>query len=88
MANRKPFFFQGKKFEVEAGSLSISVISYTICAIICLGILVLRRFVKVLGRAELGGPAITKYATGVFFIFLWIIYILVSSLVSYGKIKF
>ena len=61
---------------------------YILCALICLGTLMARRYVKALGRAELGGPNGTKYMTGAFFILLWMVYVLVSSLVAYGKISF
>ena len=74
--------------KVSSGSLSISVVTYIICALICLGLLVARRYVKVLGRAELGGPAGAKYFTGIFYILLWIVYVLISSLVAYEKISF
>ena len=44
-----------KGFEVKAGSLAFSVTLYTICAIMAIGLLVLRRFLPVFGKAELGG---------------------------------
>ncbi|XP_028395158.1 sodium/calcium exchanger 3-like [Dendronephthya gigantea] len=72
-----------KVFVVEAGTLTISVIVYAVCATICLAFLVLRRRVSAFGNAELGGPNKAKYITGVFFISLWFVYIIISSLVSY-----
>jgi hypothetical protein len=48
----------------------------------------LRRYIKVFGGAELGGPGKAKYATGIFFIMLWLVYVLISSFVSYGHISF
>ena len=73
-------------FVVEAGSLTVSVIIYAICATVCLSFLVLRRRLPVFGKAELGGPSPSKYVTGVFFISLWFIYIIISSLVTYDVI--
>ena len=77
---------QGSQFEVKSGSLSVSVATYTICAAICIGLLVLRRFVKPFGRAELGGPVALKWITGISMVSLWFIYVLISSLTSYKKI--
>ena len=71
---------------MEAGSLTISVIIYAICATICLSFLVLRRRLPVFGKAELGGPGKAKYVTGVFFISLWFLYVIISSLVTYDVI--
>lgn len=78
---------QDEVFVVEAGSLIISVILYAVCASICLCFLVIRRNLSMFGKAELGGPANSKYFTGVFFIFLWLIYVVISSLVSYNVIN-
>jgi len=63
-------------FVVEAGSLSLSVIVFTICALVCLGTLVVRR--KLFG-GELGGPKGPRYASAALFVLLWITYVLVSS---------
>lgn len=79
---------KGTKFIVEAGTLSISVITYSICAIVCIVLLVVRRKSKFMGRAELGGPSGPKYFSGSFLIFLWLLYVLISSLVSYKIITF
>mmetsp|Transcript_81474 Transcript_81474/g.174509 ORF Transcript_81474/g.174509 Transcript_81474/m.174509 type:complete len:826 (+) Transcript_81474:121-2598(+) len=62
-------------FVVVAGSLGISVATFCVCAVMCLGTLVLRR--KYLG-GELGGDKKWCWATAVFFTFLWLIYISVS----------
>ena len=80
--------FQGTKFEVQAGTLSVSVVTYSICAVICIALLIVRRNSKLMGRAELGGPTGPKYFTGVILITLWLIYVLISSLVSYEIITF
>jgi solute carrier family 8 (sodium/calcium exchanger) len=68
--NHKPVFV------VIGGDLGKSVIVFCTCAVICLGTLVLRR--KLFG-GELGGPAGPKWGTFSFFVFLWLIYIGLSS---------
>jgi solute carrier family 8 (sodium/calcium exchanger) len=62
-------------FVVVAGNLGMSVGVFCVCAILCLGTLVLRR--KHLG-GELGGDKKWAYATAVFFTFLWLVYISAS----------
>ena len=82
----KYIFFQGKTFEVPAGSLAFSVVVYTICSIVTLALLVVRRNVSIFGKAELGGPHVPKLISGLFMIFLWFLYVLISSLQSYEHI--
>jgi len=79
---------QGTKggFVVDAESLPFSVILYTICAILGLGLILLRRFVPFFGKSELGGPNVGKYASSAFLVTLWIVYVVVSSLQTYGVI--
>ncbi|CAG2244534.1 NCX [Mytilus edulis] len=81
---------QGKNFEVQSGSLVFSVIIYSICAVITLGLLIVRRFTGIFGNAELGGPTGPKMACGLFLICLcWYGYINTES-ISYDirfKIK-
>ena len=66
-------------FAVPAGDLGFSVAVFTGCALVCLGVVVMRR--AVLGM-ELGGPDGPKKATAMFFVFLWFVYIGLSSVVS------
>eukprot|EP00055_Hartaetosiga_balthica_P004026 m.9801 g.9801 ORF g.9801 m.9801 type:complete len:844 (+) comp3559_c0_seq1:53-2584(+) len=65
-------------FWVPAGDLAFSVIVFSVCCVLCLLTLLLRRFA--LGY-ELGG----KYTkpTAVFFVFLWLVYVLLSSFKTY-----
>ena len=90
--NLTSFFFllsyQGTTFKVNAGTLSISVVTYSVCAILCFMLLLVRRCTKLFGRAELGGPNVTKYVSGFFLIFLWFVYVLISCLVIYEILKF
>ncbi|XP_014786863.1 sodium/calcium exchanger 3 isoform X4 [Octopus bimaculoides] len=71
---------KGQIFVVDAGSLGFSVIIYTTFAIIAILLLVMRRSLKIFGKAELGGATVPKMVTGVLFIFLWVLYVLLSSL--------
>lgn len=76
---------KGDTFSVPAGSLAFSVAVFTICALVCIGLLMLRRCFKLFGSAELGGPKLPKIACAIFLVFLWVLYILLSILqVSFG----
>ncbi|CAH1793840.1 unnamed protein product [Owenia fusiformis] len=74
---------QGKTFKVDAGSLGFSVTVFTCCAVVCLGMIILRRFVPVFGKAELGGPFGPKIASGIFLCSLWLLYIVLATLQTY-----
>ena len=71
-------------FDVPAGNLGFSVILFTTCAVVAICLLILRRFVV---GAELGGPAVFKYLSAAFLVFLWVLYVLLSSLQAYGIIN-
>ncbi|CAD7929361.1 unnamed protein product [Amoebophrya sp. A25] len=64
-------------FVVVAGSLGYSVMIFTICALACIATLIVRRSVY---GGELGGPKVPKIGTAAFFVGLWGLYILLSSL--------
>jgi len=70
-------------FIVLAGDLGFSVTVFTCCSVACMLTLALRR--KYLG-AELGGDGKWNTITSIFFIFLWLIYVIFSSLKVYGNI--
>ncbi|CAF1024243.1 unnamed protein product [Rotaria sordida] len=74
-------------FTVKAGDLSFSVLVFSVCCIIGMVVLTLRRFLGVFGKAELGGPTIPKYICSIFFVILWIAYLTLSGLQAYGHIK-
>jgi len=80
--------FKGDRFFYPAGSLAFSVFVYTIVATLALVLILVRRYSALFGKSELGGPAIPKYASGVFLLMLWTIYILLSSFHTYGFIPF
>ena len=66
--------------------LSFSVLLYTLCAALGLGLIMLRRFIPAMG-GELGGPPAFKYASAVFLVILWILYVLFSALQTYDVIQ-
>jgi len=76
--------FEAGGYPMIAGSLGFSVVLFCICAITCIAGLYVRRFT--LGH-ELGGNPAARDATGAFFICLWMIYIVVSSLEVEGHIE-
>ena len=78
--------FQDQTFEVPAGDLGFSVTIFTVCALVTITLLMLRRYISFFG-GELGGPKGPKIACGVFLIFVWIFYVLMSSFQTYGHIQ-
>jgi len=79
--------FNHEGFEVQAGALTFSVIVYTVCAILALGLIIARRFLPIFGSAELGGSKPFKYASSALLVGLWFLYVLLSSLVTYNVIS-
>jgi len=67
-------------FVVESGDLAFSVIIFSICAILTIITIYLRR------PTELGGRVVSKWVTFSFFVFLWLFYVLMSVLSSIGVI--
>lgn len=76
---------QGKRFEVNPGSLAFSVTLFTIFAFICMAVLLFRRRPSIGG--ELGGPRVSRLLTTLLFLGLWFLYILFSSLEAYCHIE-
>ena len=72
---------------VPAGTLTFSVLIYTICAILALAVIMARRFLPVFGNAELGGAVVPKWICSMFFLTLWFLYIILSALQAYDHIK-
>lgn len=75
---------QGEKFVVEAGSLGFSVVVFCCTAVVAIALMMLRRNKKVGG--ELGGTKAFKLPTSLFLSFLWVLYIVLSSLQTYCHI--
>jgi len=74
-----------EEYVVKAGDLAFSVMLFCICAVVCIICIYLRRLPALAG-AELGGKTGLKWATFVFFFMLWMIYVVMSSLKSMGKL--
>ena len=75
----------GPDYKVPSGALVPSVIVFLIVAVMCFIILILRRCIV---GGELGGPTASKYASAAMCIFLWVLYITVSTLQAYEAISF
>lgn len=67
----------GEDYAVPAGDLVFSVFVFLIVAIICFMILIIRRVVV---GGELGGPSFSKYSSASVCIFLWFVYVFMSTL--------
>lgn len=66
-------------FCVPAGSLTFNVVAFCICATITIVILAIRRYFREFGKAELGGPTLTRWISAMIMVLLWLLYIAVSS---------
>jgi solute carrier family 8 (sodium/calcium exchanger) len=66
---------------VKSGPLAFSVVVFLCVAIVCFIVIVARR---IFVGGELGGSPLGRYLSGLFLIFLWFIYILMSTLQAYG----
>ncbi|RZF40302.1 hypothetical protein LSTR_LSTR013244 [Laodelphax striatellus] len=77
---------QGTQFEVQSGNLGFSVLMYSIASIVAISLLVVRRQSAACGKAELGGPRATAFASAALLIVLWLLYILFSVLQVNGVI--
>jgi solute carrier family 8 (sodium/calcium exchanger) len=75
--------FDKGAFPVLAGTMGSSVILFCACAVACIITIYIRRWT---GLGELGGPSFAKKVTAVFFIGLWMLYVVVSSLLEKGHI--
>ena len=76
---------RGVKFIVPAGNLGFSVVIFCVTAVTAIAVMMLRRNKRVGG--ELGGAKSYKLPTSLFFCFLWIFYIVMSSLQTYCHIN-
>nr|XP_053639649.1 sodium/calcium exchanger 1-like isoform X1 [Cherax quadricarinatus] len=72
---------KGNDFHVLPGNLAFSVTLFCVEALVAIALMMARRHRSIGG--ELGGPKISKIATTVFLIFLWIFYVLISTLEAY-----
>jgi solute carrier family 8 (sodium/calcium exchanger) len=73
-----------EKFVVPAGTLSFSVMLFLITSIVCIIFLMIKR---ILTGGELGGPnGWWRWLSFAFLVFLWMIYLIFSSLKAYDDI--
>lgn len=77
---------KGSVFRVQSGSLGFSVTLYSIVSLLAVALLVLRRQFSLFGRAELGGPTLTRYVTALILVMLWFTYVSLSAMQSYGHL--
>jgi len=67
-------------FVVRGGDLGFSVVVFTCCAVITIGLILVRRAI---GKQELGGNKLGARASSALLVFLWFMYVLLSSMKSY-----
>ena len=75
--------YPGGAFVVPAGDLAFSVTVFCVCACSCIGLIMYRRHAY---GAELGGPPGPQKLHAAIMIGLWLLYVVLSCLKSYGKI--
>ena len=75
----------GCDYEVKSGALAFSVMIFMVFAVVCLSVIMLRRF---FGPGELGGGEFGKKSCAALFFFMWFMYIVLSSLNAYEHIEF
>jgi Ca2+/Na+ antiporter len=69
------------EYYVPQGSLTIAVITYLLCSVVGFIILIVRRVVV---KGELGGSDAGRFGTAFIFTILWIVYVIVVGLATYG----
>lgn len=72
-----------KPFEMPAGDVGFSVMMFLLTSVTCFIILIWRRIVC---EGELGGQPFSKWASAVVLFFLWVLYVVFSSLKSTGML--
>jgi len=78
---------KGTVFVVPAGALGFSVVIYTMVALLAIMLLMMRRYLDVFGKAELGGPFWPRVGSVAFLAGLWFLYVALSALQAYDVIK-
>lgn len=77
------FVYEEPLYILNAEGLSFSLLVFFVTSAACIAVLVLRRLI--LG-AELGGPRLWAWVTSAYFMFLWIVFVVLSSLKVSGII--
>ncbi|XP_042207350.1 sodium/calcium exchanger 1-like [Homarus americanus] len=75
---------KGNDFKVLPGNLAFSVTLFCVEAVVAIAVMMIRRSPRIGG--ELGGPKVSKILTTSFLVFLWIFYVLMSTLEAYNLI--
>lgn len=75
------YIAKGEDYFVPAEGLSFSVAVFLGVSVLCLVTLVLRRLIF---KGELGGNVYAKWASAVWLVFLWVVYLIMSSLKIYN----
>ena len=83
-ASVKGYDSKGKYF-VPSESLGFSVVIFVICAILCILLLLFRRWAV---GGELGGTKCGRISSACFLIGLWLFYIIMCIIQAYGSRKF
>ena len=73
-----------RNYYVPAGALGFSVALFIACALVCVMILLIRRF---LVKGELGGSQAGRLISAIVLVSLWCFYIVFSILQAYGVIQ-
>jgi magnesium/proton exchanger len=71
------FVYQEPLYIDNAAGLSFSLVAFFATSFACIAVLVLRRIILC---AELGGPRLWAWATSVYFMVLWVVFVVLSSL--------
>jgi len=80
-------YSKGTVFNVPSAGLGFSVVIYTCVALLAVMVILLRRYLTVFGKAELGGPFWPKMGSVAVLVGLWFLYVTLSSLQAYDIIK-
>ena len=75
------YMAKGEDYIVPAGDLSFSVILFLITSTLTVVVIIARRIIF---KGELGGNPIAKWVSAVFMVFLWLCYIVFSTVKVYG----
>lgn len=79
-----PLTEENNGYYIEAGDLGFSVVVFTSLAITCIIVIMIRRKVV---KGELGGDKKGRIASCAFLVFLWIMYVVLSTLKMNGSIN-
>lgn len=79
-------FYNDSVLSVRAEGLELSVLMYSVVAVIAFILLFLRRRLKFFGAGEIGGPLNGRYISVAILLTLWVAYMVCTVLDTYGYI--